>query len=90
MIYNAFMFYDEFDLLDIRLKELSGLVDRFVLIESNRTYTGKPKPLYFCENSERYVKYADRIVHIIACRDTREQLRETVEQAKQTLRIITE
>lgn len=66
MIYNCFMFYDEFDLLDIRLEELSGLVDKFVLIESDRTYTGKPKPLYFCENSGRYVKYADRLVHIIS------------------------
>jgi len=66
MIYNCFMFYDEFDLLDIRLEELSGHVDKFVLIESDRTYTGKPKPLYFGENSGRYVKYADRLVHVIS------------------------
>lgn len=66
LIYNTFMFYDEFDLLDIRLEELSGLVDKFVLVESDRTYTGKPKPLYFCENSERYRKHKDRIVHIIS------------------------
>ena len=66
MIYNPFMFYDEFDLLDIRLEEMSGLVDKFVLIESDRTYTGKPKPLHFCDNSDRYAKYADRLVHIIS------------------------
>ena len=65
-IYNTFMFYDEFDLLDIRLAELSGLVDKFVLVEADMTFTGKPKPLHFLENSERYVKYADRLVHIIS------------------------
>lgn len=65
-IYNTFMFFDEFDLLDIRLEELSGMVDKFVLVESNFTYTGKPKPLYFYENSDRYAKYADMLVHVIS------------------------
>lgn len=64
-LYDCFPFYNEFDLLELRLNELQGVVDRFVLSESNVTYSGKPKPLYFSENKERFAKFADRIEHLI-------------------------
>jgi len=38
----------------------------------------------------QYKNCADRVVHIVACRDTYEQLQNTIKQAKQILKIITE
>lgn len=54
MIVDTFLFYNEFDLLDIRLRELDDVVDHFHLVESPQTFTGKPKPLYFWDNKERF------------------------------------
>ena len=34
MVYDCFTFYNELDLLEIRLNVLEGVVDRFVLVES--------------------------------------------------------
>ena len=34
MIYDCFSFYNELDLLEIRLNELVNAVDRFVLVEA--------------------------------------------------------
>jgi beta-1,4-mannosyl-glycoprotein beta-1,4-N-acetylglucosaminyltransferase len=64
-LYDCFLFFNELDLLEIRLNELSSVVDKFVLAESTTTFTGFPKPLYFEENRARYEMHADKIVHII-------------------------
>ena len=47
MLFDAFLFCNEEMLLEIRLNELYEKVDRFILIESNKTFTGLDKPLYF-------------------------------------------
>lgn len=66
MIYDCFSFFNELDLLEIRLRTLSDVVDRFVLAESRYTHTGKPKPLYYQANAIRFQAFADRIIHVIA------------------------
>jgi len=53
-IIDCFPFFNELDLLEIRLNELKDVVDVFVLTESPQTFTGKPKPLFFQENKERF------------------------------------
>lgn len=65
MIYDCFSFYNELDLLEIRLNVLNDVVDKFVLAEATQTHTGKPKPLYFNENKARYSAFADKIRHVI-------------------------
>lgn len=65
MIYDCFSFFNELDLLEIRLNVLDGVVDKFVLAEATLTHTGKPKPLYYQENRERFAKFADKIIHIV-------------------------
>ena len=40
-IYDCFIFNDELDLLELRLKFLEDTVDYFVLVESERTLSGK-------------------------------------------------
>ena len=63
-VYDTFSFFNEFDILDIRLHELDSVVDKFVLAESTFTHAGKPKPLYFEENKERYAPFLSKIVSI--------------------------
>lgn len=65
MIYDCFIFNDELDLLELRLEELGDMVDFFVLVESNTTFSGQQKPLYFKENIWRFEKFIKKIKHII-------------------------
>jgi beta-1,4-mannosyl-glycoprotein beta-1,4-N-acetylglucosaminyltransferase len=64
-LFDCFTFYDEFDVLELRLKELANIVHRFVLVEGTRTFSGQPKPLFFMENRERFRPYLDKIEHVI-------------------------
>ena len=51
---DAFIFFNELDLLEIRLNSLVSYVKRFILCECPFTHSGKPKHLYFNENKERF------------------------------------
>jgi beta-1,4-mannosyl-glycoprotein beta-1,4-N-acetylglucosaminyltransferase len=64
-VFDCFPFFNELDLLEIRLNELSPVVHRFVLAEATRTHKGDPKPLHFAENRARFAPFLDRIVHIV-------------------------
>jgi beta-1,4-mannosyl-glycoprotein beta-1,4-N-acetylglucosaminyltransferase len=64
LVYDCFMFFNELDLLEIRLNVLSEVVDKFVLVEANKTFTNKDKPFFFEENKERYKAFIDKIIHI--------------------------
>lgn len=66
MIYDCFTFFNEFDLLEIRLHELNPWVDRFVLVECAETFSGEPKPLWFDENKHRFEDFLPKIEHVIA------------------------
>jgi hypothetical protein len=64
-VFDCFPFFNELDILEIRLHELSPVVDRFVLAEATTTFSGAPKPLHFLENRKRFAAFADRITHIV-------------------------
>ena len=55
MIYDCLSFYNELDLLEIRLHELDPYVDKFVIGECDKTITGQPKKLFFQENMNNEV-----------------------------------
>jgi beta-1,4-mannosyl-glycoprotein beta-1,4-N-acetylglucosaminyltransferase len=65
MIYDCFTFFNELDLLEIRLNILDKVADRFVLVEATRTHQNKIKPLYYEENKKRFEKFHDKIIHIV-------------------------
>ena len=46
MLIDAFTFNNELDLIEKRLEYLYNYVDRFLIVESNYTHSGKEKPLY--------------------------------------------
>jgi beta-1,4-mannosyl-glycoprotein beta-1,4-N-acetylglucosaminyltransferase len=64
-IIDCFVFNDEIDLLEKRLRLLDSVVDKFVLVESKFTHAGTPKSLYFNENIEKFKSYEDKIIHIV-------------------------
>lgn len=63
-VYDCFPFFNELDLLEIRLQELWDTVDYFVLSESNLSHSGKPKEYIFENNKERFTPYLSKIRHI--------------------------
>lgn len=65
MIYDCFTFFNELELLDIRLNTLHEKVDKFVLVEATKTHQGKPKSLYYEENKRLFHKFKDKIIHIV-------------------------
>jgi beta-1,4-mannosyl-glycoprotein beta-1,4-N-acetylglucosaminyltransferase len=64
MLYEVFPFFDELDLLWLRLNVLNATVDRFVLIEGRETFSLQPKPLCYAENKARFKAFEDKIVHV--------------------------
>lgn len=65
MIFDCFSFFNELDLLEIRLNELNSTVDRFVLVEATKTFQKKAKPLFFEENKQRFAPFLPKITHIV-------------------------
>jgi beta-1,4-mannosyl-glycoprotein beta-1,4-N-acetylglucosaminyltransferase len=64
MIIDCFPFFKELDVLEIRLNCLDKYVDRFLLVESEETFTGLDKPLYFFENNKRFEKFLHKIEYL--------------------------
>lgn len=64
-IYDTFMFFNELDLLEIRLNILDPYVDYFVISEATVTFSGKPKLLHYLENKVRFKKFEHKIIHNI-------------------------
>jgi len=62
-IFDTITFFNELDLLEMRLNILNDVVDYFVINEANITFTGKEKPLYYYENRERFKKWEHKIIH---------------------------
>ena len=64
-VFDSFIFFNELELLEMRLNILNDVVDYFVLTESPFTVSGNEKPLYYQENKDRFSKWNDKIVHYI-------------------------
>ena len=64
-VFDSFIFFNELDLLEMRLNILNDVVDYFVLTESPFTVSGNEKPLYYQENKDRFGKFNDKIVHYV-------------------------
>ncbi len=65
MLFDCFTFFNELELLDIRLHELDNIVDKFVLVESTVTFTNKKKDLFYELNKSQFKKFHKKIIHIV-------------------------
>ena len=61
MIVDCFPFFEEFDVLELRMRTLENVVDRWVIVESPFTFRGDPKPMHLHERPELLAPWRDRI-----------------------------
>ena len=64
-VYDVFNFFNELELLEVRLNILNKHVDYFVIVESTLTHSGLPKELYFNKNKKLFNKFKNKIIHLI-------------------------
>ena len=62
MIYDSFTFFNE---LELRLHELAGVVDRFVIVEATKTHSNGSKLLHYRDNQARFSPFHAQIIYII-------------------------
>ena len=60
-IFDCFMFYDEEMLLDVRLNILNKYIDKFIIVESTFTHSGKKRELVF--DIKNFQKFKDKIIY---------------------------
>lgn len=68
MIIDIFPFFNELDVLELRLRHFDTLEtrpDRVVVIESTQTFSGIDKPLFYLQNRERFAAWQDKITHLV-------------------------
>ena len=63
-IFDCFPFFNEYDLLELRLEEAYDHVDYFVISEANRSFQNKSKPWNLENNWDRYKKYHDKMIYL--------------------------
>ena len=61
-IYDCFNFFNELEILEMRLNILYDHVDYFVIVESSVKHNGEKKPFYFEENKKKFEKFLDKII----------------------------
>ena len=69
-IFDCFMFFDEEMLLDFRLNYLNDYVDKFVIVESKYTHSGKKRDLMF--DTDKFKKFKNKISYIIVDQEPKE------------------
>ncbi|EYU30629.1 hypothetical protein ABFS82_11G061200 [Erythranthe guttata] len=62
-VFDAVLFSNEVDLLQVRWKELYPYVSEFVLLESNSTFSGLPKPLVFSTVRDKFKFLEPRLTY---------------------------
>jgi hypothetical protein len=63
MIIDCSIYFNESDLFYLRLLELGDYVDKFVVIEADKTHHGDYKGYNFNINNDLYQKYINKIIH---------------------------
>ena len=62
-IFDCFMYFDEEQVLDLRLNVLYQNVDYFVIVESIYNHKGERRNLLF--NSQKFEKFKDKIIYLV-------------------------
>ncbi len=74
MVYDCIPFFNEVDILKLRLNILSPYVDKFIIEEATMTFSGEEKELCFEKNKELYKDYLDRIEYVVVTDTPKEAL----------------
>lgn len=65
MVYDCIPFFNELDILNLRLHILAPLVDKFIIEESTVTFSGAPKELCFEKNKKLFEEFLPKIEYIV-------------------------
>ena len=61
-VYDCIIFYNEIDMLKFRLEELNQHVDYFIIVEGEKTFTGKEKESVFTKNENQFDDFKNKII----------------------------
>ena len=64
MIYDCIPFFNELDILKLRMQIMDPYVDKFVLEESTVTFSGEPKEMIFAKHRDMFAEFADKIIYV--------------------------
>lgn len=65
MVVDLFYFNGELDILEIRLNILNDRVDKFIIVEAEKTFSGVSKELSFQKNVDRFKEWIDKIEYYV-------------------------
>lgn len=65
MVYDCIPFFNELDILNLRLHIMEPLVDKFIIEEATVTFSGEPKELCFEKNREMFREFLPKIEYIV-------------------------
>ena len=65
MVYDCIPFFNELDILNLRLHILDPYVDKFIIEEATVTFSGEPKELCFEKNKELFAPFLSKIEYIV-------------------------
>uniref|UniRef100_A0A6N2N9G9 Beta-1,4-mannosyl-glycoprotein 4-beta-N-acetylglucosaminyltransferase n=1 Tax=Salix viminalis TaxID=40686 RepID=A0A6N2N9G9_SALVM len=82
-VYDAVLFSNELDILSLRWKELYPYITQFILLESNSTFTGTEKLLYFANHRDQFKFVEPRLTYGIVGGRSRKGENPFIEEAYQ-------
>ncbi len=64
MIYDCIPFFNELDILKLRMQIMAPYVDKFVLEEATVTFSGEPKEMIFAKHRDMFAEFEDKIIYV--------------------------
>ncbi len=65
MVFDCTPFFNEVDLLEMRMKIMDPYVDYFLIEEATVTFSGDKKELIFEKYIDKFKDYKDKIIHVV-------------------------
>lgn len=64
-VYDCVLFNGEFEVLALRIRELNDIVDQFVVVESDRTFSGLKKPVTFSMEHDSIKEFSNKLRFVL-------------------------
>lgn len=64
MLFDCFLYFDEKELLELRINLLKDIVDGFIITDANRTFKGDPKP-FTCVDTIRELGLPEEKIQVL-------------------------
>ena len=64
MLFDCFLYFDERELLELRINILKDIVDGFIITDGNRTFKGDPKP-FTCVETLKELGISDENIQVL-------------------------